>query len=800
MLHQVQEALCAISAQGTFATSLTVDADELDIEVKGVGPLRLPISAVLARKLCAVARPAPFGLRDQTLYDTSVRDTWQLRRPLVKIDTRRWKTALQAPLSTIQRRLGLPDEGRLEAVFDKLLIYGPGQFFAPHQDSERSDDMVGTLTIELPSTYSGGAVVVEHGGRKKTFRGSKQRKKELSLLAFYADCRHEVRTVRSGYRVVLTYQLRFRHAAEPQVSAQPAASLHRLSARIREYFDQPVSASYSGSAPQQPDRLTYLLDHEYTQKSLGWERLKPGDRLRAAALRQVAEALNCEIYLALADVHETWECESEDWNRRYRPSGWGRRARWNDEDDGNEEDMNDEAASEGEDHTLLELLDSEHQLSHFIAPDGKRARGMVACPTSGEICFSRPSRELKPTKSEHEGWMGNYGNTVERWYHRAAVVMWPRERNFVIRAKMDPEWAIGVISAQIKKGMSAEAQEKARSLIPFWSRVVMREPTTAFVEKLFHVLDALADREISTALLAPFGFHSLVPQTIPAFVSIALQHGTAWAQHVFAEWTKHARFGAASSVQTLPALCKGLIATPTASGRELALWLLMREVSAFEDRHKAALRLPPARLDAGQRLREQEDLLALLDSAAVLAVPTIRDQLLASLMRPTTGWSPDRAGEFLKICRSGRAPSALRGLGIELLYRWTVDGLTRTVSNPERDASDWSIATPISCGCPLCASLSLFLRDAKRIQYAWPLAKDSRQHIHSVIDSYALPVTHETTRRGSPFTLVLTKQPALFQREAALRKKQHALLAWLQRQRSVFTGGAEGGVQLDGQQ
>jgi hypothetical protein len=32
-----------------------------------------------------------------------------------------------------------------------MLVYGKGQFFLPHQDSEKNDAMVGTLVLSLPS-------------------------------------------------------------------------------------------------------------------------------------------------------------------------------------------------------------------------------------------------------------------------------------------------------------------------------------------------------------------------------------------------------------------------------------------------------------------------------------------------------------------------------------------------------------------------------------------------------------------------------------------------------------------------
>ncbi|WP_437688414.1 hypothetical protein [Sorangium sp. So ce176] len=66
MLNEVTAALAAIEAEGEFATELACASGDLHVEVEGVGPLRFPISVAAARKLCAVARPAPHGRRDIT--------------------------------------------------------------------------------------------------------------------------------------------------------------------------------------------------------------------------------------------------------------------------------------------------------------------------------------------------------------------------------------------------------------------------------------------------------------------------------------------------------------------------------------------------------------------------------------------------------------------------------------------------------------------------------------------------------------------------------------------------------------
>lgn len=168
------------------------------------GALRLPVTAAQAKQLRLVARPAKYGQGEDTVFDRRVRDTWEIPLSRVKIDKRRWNQTLTPMLDTIRRDLGLPATARLRAELHSMLLYEPGQFFAAHQDSEKSDDMIGSLVVMLPSNSTGGDLVVEHRGQSVRYRGSTS---SLVFVAFYSDTRHEVLPVERGYRVVLTYNL-----------------------------------------------------------------------------------------------------------------------------------------------------------------------------------------------------------------------------------------------------------------------------------------------------------------------------------------------------------------------------------------------------------------------------------------------------------------------------------------------------------------------------------------------------------------------------------------------------------------
>ena len=170
----------------------------------------------------------------------------------------------------------------------------------------------------------------------------------------------------------------------------------------------------------------------------------------------------------------------------------------------------------------------------------------------------------------------------------------------------------------------------------------------------------------------------------------------------------------------------------------------------------------------------------------MLSASAIRKRLLGFLLAPATALPILAAAELLRTCRLKRTQASVRALGLAPLYLHVVDSLTQSAAEPPRSDSDWSIVVPLSCHCALCAKLSAFLSHPQMTRFEWPLAKDRRQHIHQILDGHHLPVSHETTRRGSPFTLVLTKQPVLFQHAAALRKKQQELLAWLTQEQTAF--------------
>src|SRR5580693_4525757 len=70
------------------------------------------------------------------------------------------------------------------------------------------------------------------------------------------------------------------------------------------------------------------------------------------------------------------------------------------------------------------------------------------------------------------GLHGQLGNTLDRWYHRAAVVVWPRALAFGNRAEPSPVWALEQLTAMASTGDGPAARATVATLAPFWDTTV----------------------------------------------------------------------------------------------------------------------------------------------------------------------------------------------------------------------------------------------------------------------------------------------------------------------------------------
>ena len=68
-----------------------------------------------------------------------------------------------------------------------------------------------------------------------------------------------------------------------------------------------------------------------------------------------------------------------------------------------------------------------------------------------EIVSDEPLQEAKPNREDFEGYTGNAGMTLDRWHHRAAVVIWPRAKHFHVLCSAGTDASTGGFTAMVRQ-------------------------------------------------------------------------------------------------------------------------------------------------------------------------------------------------------------------------------------------------------------------------------------------------------------------------------------------------------------
>ncbi|MED5374454.1 MAG: 2OG-Fe(II) oxygenase [Myxococcota bacterium] len=289
--------------------------------------------------------------------------------------------------------------GSVQANLYKLLVYGPGDFFIPHRDTEKEPGMFGTLVVTLPAEFTGGGLVVRHGGaceRVDLQPGTSG----VRWVAFYADCTHEVLPLVDGVRVALVYNLV--RAGAPTHPADDGAVVDALATELGTWTSEG------------PVKLAWALEHRYSEAELGWDGLKGADNGQAHALRRAAQIAGVDVHLALLSVDMEWSAEELQYRSRRRRGRWGR---------GDQSIHGDDVP---DDIALFDALRDDRLLGCFIAADGS-TRELTGIPVrEGEVWPQGVIDDEPPDHVSYHEATGNEGATLTQLYRRAVVVLWPR--------------------------------------------------------------------------------------------------------------------------------------------------------------------------------------------------------------------------------------------------------------------------------------------------------------------------------------------------------------------------------------
>ncbi|NCF17798.1 MAG: hypothetical protein GWP63_06110 [Haliea sp.] len=764
--------LAAVDRPGDFCTAGDLPLTMPGLVVEGLGTLRLPLGKTQARKLIGSCRQAPYGKGTQTLVDTAVRRVWELDAEQIEFTNPKWELLIDSIVDQMRHQLGL-EAHKLTAHLYKLLVYEKGSFFLPHRDGEKLDRMVATLVVVLPSVHEGGELIISHAGQRHeiVFAGAALGH-ELSYAAFYADCEHEVRPIESGCRLCLTYNVVLAKSRSRKGIAAPSyeSAVDEIAALLSEWCHDP-----------QPRKLAITLDHRYTQAGLMLDSLKGIDRSRAEVLFEAAERAGCMAHLALVTLWRlgTAECDYDGYSH-----GWNNGYHWGDDDEEDEEDEEGQRTSE---YWMGEILESSLSVDHWSDRDGRKIKFGEIPLLESEIIADVALDAGDPSEEDFEDYTGNAGMTLERWYYRAAVVIWSRAEHFAVLCGAGTDAVLGGLEPMVKwlrrarkadrEVLREECLRFAAAIIDTWQPAhggESWEQEDKVDRNIFlRILCELDDPDLMRSFLDQVLSVDEAVQLDGEFVAFCKRHG--WSsfgrelQSVIeasepetmvrnADWLQllcRKRDKNPERIALCARLCQILVNTLTALDRKPVAdsWRIRRI-------DRAALLVSSVK--AMLAINAQSNLSSLVDH--VLSSRDkyeLTDAHLAAIFALET--------RLKRLTESNEAISC-----------WVVscrDALQcRTATKPVKP-QDYRRAHELSCGCGDCRQLSHFLADPKQRELRLALKKERRKHLHRIIDSDRCDLKHVTERQGRPYTLVCTKTMASYRRALEIYVRDSSNLA-----------------------
>ncbi len=760
-LKALEELLSGVRRPGDFFVQGSLETPLPRIEIESVGVISFPVPEAQIQQLIHQATRAPYGRGEETLHDEAVRKTWQLPANQVRLGGKAWEKTFSQILATVVDGLGCA-EAKVSAVLYKLLVYDPGGFFKAHRDTEKTDGMFGTLVVVLPSAHQGGELVIRHAGREVAVNLSSDEFSELKFAAFYADCEHEVRPVTEGHRVCLVYnlvQLPGASAEKPLSAPLYSSEIDAATAMLKEAF----------AVPSAPAKLAWLLEHQYSPAGLSFADLKGEDAAMAKVLRAAAERAGCAVHLGIVHIEESGPAQP-DYDTGH---GYGRRGRWRNYDD---EEVEEDASSDS--FEVIEISDASRHIDKWVnTQDQPVAYGRLPLE-EGEVLPAGSLDDEDPDEQRLMEATGNEGASFERSYHRATLVIWPRERfaGVLIQAGVGaalPHLAERLIGGDKAVTAIAEQIVEAWEQPPTgWSyRSLASEPNRA---EMLQLLTRLGDRtllkrfisgvvtgdfdgsenEALAKALAQLGpkdagklLADLVRENFPLFhcACVKLAGGILGelGEQLNAEWRAALRGAAADMVQALPAI------QPSTDPYAAANWQRAQKAKPVD-----------AAMVAG-----------LLEFLGVIGAEALRMDAAAHFVAGVAVFDPGKVivpalALLHERERKGFALDAAAGS----LWIHVAEFLLARSEHPPASPTDWRQAVTIACQCEDCRGLQAFALDARAQVARFRMHQGRRSHVENQIRNQDLDIRCDTDTKGRPQTLVCTKTRRTFQRQCELHR------------------------------
>ena len=449
--------------------------------------------------------------------------------------------------------------------------------------------------------------------------------------------------------------------------------------------------------------------------------------------------------------------------------------------------------ADSEDFEAIEVSDARRYVDQW-RDSSDRAMDFGELPLQdGEVLPAGALDGETPDEQRLTEATGNEGASFERAYHRAALLIWPRERFADVLLQAGVGAALPYLRDRIEgcTGASAAEDEQravatiAQRIIATWQaappgatyRDSSHDPSRAEMIQLLCRLDSipLLEQFIGGVVTAHYD-----GSENEALVAAASRLGATNTSHLFGRLARENMRGYASAcVQLLATLIRALPRPATAAWRAA-----LRDLGAAIVEALPALASKPAAPDHSEWWRAKKArpvdgamVAELMNSLAVLEALGLREAAGAAIVGNARGFHPGRViVPALVTLHEQRGGSASSDTVFERLWTHGAEFLLARSERPPEPPPDWRQEVKLACRCQDCRELEKFALDPVEQIHRFRVRQDRRQHLHEQIERRGLDMTHVTERKGSPQTLVCTKTLQTFERHCARHRQD---LVWL---------------------
>jgi len=371
---------------------------------------------------------------------------------------------------------------------------------------------------------------------------------------------------------------------------------------------------------------------------------------------------------------------------------------------------------------------------------------------------------------------GNEGATKDLWYHRGAVIMWPKEREWELVAHMDVDYGIHVLKSAMQDQSTLE-DERRRQLIQLANHIVETLPSYRS-DDISAALLQLEDIE----LLKKFLLRQTHAYAIEIDPNLVIKAAERFGWKPFAQAIE-SRLTAQNSLQWLDALAQTGQSISEEGQDVMRKWVTSRWrqslTSAMQPvgeptlpstaraRHRYSYEM--ARFST-EKSAKQHEIIYLARLTSCLNMGAVASQIIEHLADP-----PEET--FLTETYGPAIISALESLKTKAHHETIAQQFASAVRqclqarypSPPEPPQDWSREEHLDCDCEFCAEVNAFLpkRDIDSMRLDQTL-KRNLLHVESEVEKSHIEVDIDIQKAASKFNGIIRKNQRRYERRRQL--------------------------------